>query len=68
MEKVKADPQGRYILLEAAIQDSLYILLHVYTPNKNYEQCVFFKNILEVVKLLRTELDYPIIFGVLMSF
>ena len=63
MQKAKADPQDRYILLEAVIQDSPYILSNICALNKNNEQCVFFKNILEEVKVLRTEFDYPIIFG-----
>ena len=38
----KIDPLGRYILLEAEIQDSPFVLLNIYTPNKCAEQCVFF--------------------------
>ena len=39
----KIDLLGRYILLEAEIQDSpFHVLLNIYAPNKFAEQCVFF--------------------------
>ena len=38
----KIDPLGRYIFLEVEIQDSPFVLLNVYAPNKCAEQCDFF--------------------------
>ena len=43
------DEQGRSILLEATIQDSPFLLLNVYAPNKSAEQCAFFKDISSVL-------------------
>ena len=34
----KIDPLGRYILLEAEIQDSTFVLLNICAPNKCAEQ------------------------------
>ena len=61
LQSVKVDSQGRYILLEAAIQDSPFLLLNIYAPNKFFEQCDFFKTISEVLKSLFTISDYPVI-------
>ena len=41
----KVDPLGHYILLEAEIQDSPFVLLNIYAPNKCAEQCVFFSKL-----------------------
>ena len=43
LQSVKVDSQGRYILLEATIQDSPFLLLNIYAPNKCSEQCDFFR-------------------------
>ena len=40
----KIDPLGSYILLEVKIQDSPFVLLNIYAPNKGAEQCVFLAN------------------------
>ena len=34
IHSTKVDSRGRYIFLEAYIQDSPYFLLNIYTPNK----------------------------------
>ena len=43
LQTVKTDPEGRYILLDAIIQDSRYCLLNIYAPNKCAEQIQFFQ-------------------------
>ncbi|KAL9967730.1 hypothetical protein ACROYT_G026020 [Oculina patagonica] len=64
LESVKADPQGRYILLEAIIQDSPCLFLNIYAPNKTNEQCEFFKSITEELKRVSSsDLDYSVIIG-----
>ena len=63
LQSVKVDSQGRYILLEATIQDSPFLLLNIYAPNKCSEQCDFFKTISEVLKCSFTILDYSVIVG-----
>ena len=40
IRSTKVDSQGRYIFLEAYIQDSPYFLLNIYAPNKFSEQFI----------------------------
>ena len=41
----KIDLLGHYIFLEVEIQDSPFVLLNIYAPNKCVEQCVFFSKL-----------------------
>ena len=36
------DPDGRYILINAAVQGSDYLFVNIYAPNTVQEQCEFF--------------------------
>ena len=60
---IKVDSQGRYILLEAMIQDSPFLLLNIYAPNKCSEQCDFFKTISEELNSSFTLSDFSVIIG-----
>ena len=59
----KIDLLGRYILLEAEIQDSPFVLLNIYAPNKCAEQCVFFSKLSEQLKDLVTDADESVVVG-----
>ena len=48
----KIDLLGRYIFLEVEIQDSLFLLLNIYAPNKCAEQCDFLANYRKNLKIL----------------
>lgn len=50
LQSIKVDSEGRYILLEALIQDSPFVLLNIYAPNTSTEQCEFFEKIAEELK------------------
>ena len=50
LQSLKVESQGRYVLLEALIQDSPFALLNIYAPNKCAEQCDFFNKISEELK------------------
>ena len=63
LQSVKVDLQGRYILLEAIIQDSPFLLLNIYAPNKCSEQCDFFKTISEELNGSFTIADFSVIIG-----
>ena len=63
IHSTKVDSQGRYIFLEAYIQDSPYFLLNIYAPNKCSEQFLFFKDVLDILKGSRVEQDHPFIVG-----
>ena len=61
---VCTQPQGRYIFLEAYIQDSPYFILNIYAPNKCSEKFLgFFKDVLDILKGARAEQDHPFIVG-----
>ena len=49
LKSVNQDSEGRYVLIDALIQDSPFLLLNIYSPNKTTEQCTFFANILSVL-------------------
>ena len=53
----KTDLLGRYIFLEVEIQDSPFVLLNIYAPNKLAEQCVFFSKLTEDLKDFVTDAD-----------
>ena len=59
----KIDPLGRYIFLEVEIQDSPFVLLNIYAPNKCVEQCVFFSKLSEELKDFVTDVDKSIVVG-----
>ena len=63
LQSVKVDSQGRYILLEAMIQDSPFLMLNIYAPNKCAEQCDFFKIISEELKSSSTPSDFSVVVG-----
>ena len=63
LQSIKVDSQGRYILLEAIIQDSPFLLFNIYAPNKCSEQCDFFKTISEQLNSTFTLSDFSVIIG-----
>ena len=42
VKSIKADDDGRFIIMEAEIQDSSFLLVNVYAPNKTPDQCNFY--------------------------
>ena len=42
---MRQDSQGRFILLEAIVQDQKFVFLNIYAPNKTSEQILFFNQI-----------------------
>ena len=49
LKSVSQDSDGRSVLIDALIQESPFLLLNIYSPNKTSEQCTFFANILSVL-------------------
>ena len=45
-----ADPEGRYIILKACIQDKDFVLINVYAPNKDKDQVNFCNNLLSILQ------------------
>ena len=58
----KVDDQGRYILVHAMIQDTPFLLINIYAPNKCAEQSEFFKSISNEINTCVT-LDCSIVLG-----
>ena len=44
-KSVLCDPNGRFIILEAVVQDTPFLFVNIYTPNKIHEQEAFFQKI-----------------------
>ena len=44
------DPEGRYIILKACIQDKVYVLINVYAPSKDKDQVNFFNKLLSILQ------------------
>ena len=42
LKSIKSYDDGRFIIMEAEIQDSSFLLVNVYAPNKTPDQCSFF--------------------------
>ena len=63
LQSVKSDSEGHYILLEALIQDSPFVLLNIYAPNKSTEQCDFFNKIAEELKSSLAFSDFSLVVG-----
>ena len=63
LQSLNVDSQGRYILLEVLIQDSPFVLLNIYAPNKCAEQCDFLNKISEELKSSLTFADSSFVIG-----
>ena len=49
LKHVRSDTDGRYVLIDALIQDSPFLLLNIYSPNKAPEQHSFFSRVLSTL-------------------
>ena len=57
------DPEGRYIILKAEIQEKPVVLINVYAPNKNTELTLFFTNLLNLLQNESLDSQENIIIG-----
>jgi hypothetical protein len=60
---VLGDSEGRYIFVEALVQDAPFLLVNSYAPTKNQGQCVFFEGVGNTLKDLSLDRNCQIIFG-----
>ena len=63
LKSIRQDNQGRFILLEALVQDQKFILLNIYAPDKSDEQLLFFDQIKDELDGINIEDDCKIIIG-----
>ena len=54
---------GHYIIVKAVIQDKTYVLMNIYTPNKDKDIINFFKNLFAVLQKENLESEENIIIG-----
>ena len=47
IKSMRQDKEGRFIFLEALVQDQKFLLVNIYAPNKTSEQTYFFDKIKE---------------------
>ena len=62
LQSLKVDSQGRYVFLDALIQNFPFALLNIYVPNECAEQCDFFNKISEELKKRKNRLKFLRIF------
>ena len=64
IQKFIVDPQGRFIILKAGIQDKAYILVNIYAPNKDKVSGKLYKNLHRVLQTKDLDCEENIIIGV----
>ena len=57
------DTNGRYILIDATVQGSDFLLVNMYAPNKVQEQCEFFSGLGKMVEEFNTSAEQKIVVG-----
>lgn len=63
LKSVQIDDDGRFIFLEVLIQDTLFLLMNIYAPNKISEQISFFRNVLKLIGERDNKENFKIILG-----
>jgi exonuclease III len=64
LNSIKYDENGRYIFLQASVQDSSFLFVNIYAPNKENEQCIFFQNLNNLlIEELSSNIEPHIIVG-----
>ena len=60
---VRSDKEGRFIFLEAFVQDQKFLFVNIYAPNKSSEQTLFFDQIKDELDNSGIDDDCRIIIG-----
>ena len=60
LKSVRIDDEGRFVLLEALIQDTLFLLMNIYAPNKISEQSIFYRDIQKLINKTDDEKNHKI--------
>ena len=63
IQKSNVDPQGRFIILKADIQDKVYTLVNIYAPNKDKVSGKFYKNLHRALQTEDLDCEENIIIG-----
>ena len=63
IKNVLGDSEGRHIFVEALVQDAPFLLVNLYAPTKNQEQCVFFDGVANTLEDLSLDHNCQILIG-----
>ena len=63
LKSVEVDTQGRYVVMEAVVQGSNFLLVNIYAPNKVQEQCLFFDNLNNIIENFVVDNEQKIVIG-----
>ena len=63
LKSVEVDTQGRYVLMEAVVQGSNFLLVNIYAPNKVQEQCLFLDNLNNIIENFVVDNEQKIVIG-----
>ena len=63
IKSVQRDEMGTFIILDALIQDSPFLLVNIYSPTKPCEQIQFFDKIACLIEEKMSQSDYQIVLG-----
>ena len=45
LNSIISDDQGRFVIMEAEVQGSLFLFVNIYAPNSVQDQCCFYDNL-----------------------
>ena len=57
------DSEGRFILINAVVQGSDFLLIKVHAPNKVQEQCAFFNDLNKLLENYHNSAEQKIVLG-----
>ena len=63
LKSVKKDSQGRFVIVEALVQDSLVLLINIYAPNNTHDAVDFYENLTTTLLESDYDQDYRFIMG-----
>ena len=63
LKSVKKDSQGRFVIVEALVQDSPVLLINIYAPNNTYDAVDFYENLRTTLLESDYDQDYKFIMG-----
>ncbi|CAH3122874.1 unnamed protein product [Pocillopora meandrina] len=64
LKSVKKDSQGRFVIVEALVQDSPVLLINIYAPNNTHDAVDFYENLRTTLLESDYDQDYRFIMGV----
>ena len=63
LKSVKKDSQGRFVIVEALVQDSPVLLINIYAPNNTYDAVDFYENLRTTLLESDYDQDHKFIMG-----